>query len=79
MVVFAPHGEVAEALPMVRLAIHMLLVSVDVVGVEFLATTIADKHMATELLCPPTLIPSSNKMNSLTNLPSKPIGPGASK
>ena len=51
MVVLAPHGEVAKALPVVRLAIHMILVSVDdVVGLELLATTLADKHMATVLL-----------------------------
>ena len=33
------------------------------------------------LLCfvPPTLIPSSNKMMSITNLPSAPAGPGASR
>ena len=33
------------------------------------------------LLCfvPPTLIPSSNEMISLTNLPSTPAGPGASR
>ena len=35
---------------MVRLATHKLLVSVDaVVGLELLATTFADKHMATVL------------------------------
>ena len=43
MVVLAPHGEVAKALQMVRLALHRILVSVDaVVGVELLATPIAD-------------------------------------
>ena len=43
----ARHGEVAKALPVVRLATHKLLVSVDaVVGLKFLATTLADKHMA---------------------------------
>ena len=47
MVVLAPHG---EALPVVRLATHKLLVSVDaVVWVELLATTLAYKHMATML------------------------------
>ena len=46
----APHGEVAKALPVVRLATKKLLVSVDaVVGLELLATTLADKHMATVL------------------------------
>ena len=50
MVVLATHGEVAKALPVVRLATHRLLVSVDgVVGLELLATTVADKHMATML------------------------------
>ena len=51
MVVLAPHGEVTKALPVVRLATHNLLVSVDVdfVGLELLATTLADKHMATVL------------------------------
>ena len=29
------------------------------------------------MLCPPTLIPSSNNMISFTNLPSTPAGPGA--
>jgi hypothetical protein len=42
MVVLAPHGEVAKTLPVVRLATHKLIVSVDaVVGVELLATTLA--------------------------------------
>ena len=51
MVVLAPHGEVENALPDVaRFATHKLLLSVDaVVGLEFLATTLADKHMATVL------------------------------
>ena len=49
MVVLAPHGEVAKALPVVRLATHKLLVSVDnVVGLELLATTLEDN---TWLLC----------------------------
>ena len=47
----APHGEVAKTLPVVWLATQKLIVSVDaVVGVELLATTLADKHMATVLL-----------------------------
>ena len=51
MVVLAPHGEVAKALPVVRLATHKLIVSVDaVVGVELLATTLAGKHMATVMM-----------------------------
>ena len=46
----ARHGEVAKALPVVRLSTQKLLVSVDaVVGVELLATTHADKHMANVL------------------------------
>ena len=50
MVVLAPHGEVAKTLPVVRLATHKLLVTVDaVVGLELLATTLADKHVATVL------------------------------
>ena len=50
MVVLAPRGEVAKALPVVGLATHKLLVSVDdVVGLELLATTLADKYMATVL------------------------------
>ena len=50
MVVLAPHGEVAKALPVVRLATHKLLVTVDaVVGLELLATTLADKNVATML------------------------------
>ena len=106
MVVLAPHGEVAKTLPVVRLATHKLIVSVDaVVGVELLATTLAGKYMDTVLpnfvltrhlrrlesfvsditgvnplslvLCPPTVIPSSNNMISLKNLPSTPVGPGA--
>ena len=40
IVVLAPYGEVAKNLPVVRLATHKLIVSVDdVVGVELLATT----------------------------------------
>ena len=50
IVVLAPHGEVAKTLPVVRLATHKLIVSVDaVVGVELLATTLAGKHIATVL------------------------------
>ena len=42
VVVFAPHGEGAKALPVVKLATHKLLVSVDnVVGLELPATTLA--------------------------------------
>ena len=45
-----PHGEVAEAFPVVRLATKKLVVSVDaVVGLELLITTLADKHMASVL------------------------------
>ena len=48
MVVHAPHGEVAENLPVVRLGNHKLIVSVDaVVGVELLATILASKYIAT--------------------------------
>ena len=50
MVDLALHREVEKVLPVVRLATHKLFVSVDgVVGVEFLATILADKHMATML------------------------------
>ena len=50
MVVLAPLGEVAKTLPVVRLATHKLIVSVDaVLGVELLATTLAGKHIATVL------------------------------
>ena len=50
MVVLAQHGEVAKAFPVVMLAIHMLLVSVDaMVGLELLATILADQHMANVL------------------------------
>ena len=42
------HVEVANALPVMRLATKKLLVSVDsVVGLEPLATTLTDTHMAT--------------------------------
>ena len=50
LVVLAPHGKVAKTLPVVRLATHKHVVSVDaVVRVELLATTLAGKHMATFL------------------------------
>ena len=50
MVVLAPLLEVATTLPVVRLATHKLIVSVDaVVGVELLATTLAGQHIATVL------------------------------
>ena len=50
MVVLAPHGGVAKTLPVLRFATHKLIVFVDtVVGVEFPATTLAGKHMATFL------------------------------
>ena len=48
MLVLTQHGEVKKALPVVRLATHKLLVSVDdVVGLELLVTTLADKHNVT--------------------------------
>ena len=51
MVVLAPHGEVANTLHVVRLTTHKLIVSVDdAVGLELLATTLANKHMATVLV-----------------------------
>ena len=46
----APHGEVAKALPVMRLATKKLIASVgSVIGLELLATTLEDKHMATVL------------------------------
>ena len=45
IMVLAPHGDVAETLPVVRLVTYKLIVSVDaVVGVELLATTHAGKQ-----------------------------------
>ena len=50
MVDLAQYGEVAKTLPVVRLATHKLIVSVDaVVGIELLATTLEGKHIATVL------------------------------
>ena len=50
MVVLTQHGEVKKALLVVRLATYKLLVSVDdFVVPELLATTLADKYMATVL------------------------------
>ena len=50
MVDLAPHGEVAKAFPVARIATHKLIVSVDaIVGLELLAPTLADKHMANVL------------------------------
>ena len=50
MVVLAPHGEVAKALPVARLATHKLLVSVDaIVRLGLLVTALTDKHMDIEL------------------------------
>ena len=46
----ALHGKVAKALPVVRPETKRLLLSVvNVVGLGLLATTLADKHMATVL------------------------------
>ena len=45
IVVLDPLGEVTTSLPVVRLATHKLIVSVDAdVGVEILATTLAGKY-----------------------------------
>jgi hypothetical protein len=50
MVVLALHGEVTKTLPLVLLATHKLIVSVDaVVGVELLATTPTGKHISSVL------------------------------
>ena len=46
----APNVEVANALPVMRLATKKLLVSVDAfVGLKLLGTTLADKQMANVL------------------------------
>ena len=46
----APHGEFAKALHVVGLETKKLILSVDAaVGLELLATALADKHMATVL------------------------------
>ena len=80
MVVLAPHGEVAKTLLVVRLATHKFILSVDaVVGVELLATTLGGKPSLSLVPCPQTLMPSSNNKISLTNLPSTPTGPVASR
>ena len=45
IVVLAPHGEVAKAFSVARLATYKFLVSLDaVVGLELLATDVADKN-----------------------------------
>ena len=69
-----PHGEVAKAFPVVRLTTKKLLVSVDaVVGLELLATTLADKHIATVLRnC--VLVRRSQRLESLvTDITVNPI------
>ena len=46
MVVLAPHGDVAKALPLVRLATQEIIVPVEsVVGLEPLSSTLSYKHM----------------------------------
>ena len=61
----APHGEVAKALPVVRLETKRLLLSVEaVVGLELLTTNLADKHKATMLQnCVP--VRCSQRLDSL--------------
>ena len=50
MVVLDPHGEVEKAIHLARLATHNLLVSLDdVVGLQLIAATLAENHMATVL------------------------------
>ena len=50
MVVLAPHGKVAKTLPVVRLATHKFVASVNaVVRVELLATALAGRHRVTVL------------------------------
>ena len=45
MVVIAPHGEAGKAFPVVRLATHKLLVSVDaVIGVKLITTPLKTNH-----------------------------------
>ena len=43
---------------------------------ESIATDITGVNPLSLVLCPPTLIPSTNDMISLTNLASTPVGPG---
>ena len=47
--------------------------------IESFVTDITGVNPLTLLICPPTLIPSSSNMISLTSLPSTPAGPGASR
>ena len=52
MVILAPHGEVAKTLPVVWLATHKLIVSVDAaVGVERLAANLTGKHICAAKFC----------------------------
>ena len=46
---------------------------------ENFVTEITGEHPLSLVLCPHTRLPSSNKIISLTNLPSTPAGPGASR
>ena len=46
---------------------------------SFVTYTTRGNHLSLMCFVPPTLIPSSNNMISLTNLPSTPAGPGASR
>ena len=102
IVVLAPLGEMAKSPPVVRLATHKLILSIDAVpdlGLNFLPqplhantlplccqmlcwlSTCKDRvePSLSLMLCPPTLIPSSDNMISLTKLPSTPAGPVASR
>ena len=52
MVVIAPHGEAGKAFPVVRLAPHKLLVSVDaVIGAKLITTPLQTNHHG-----PPTCV-----------------------
>ena len=52
MVVIAPHGEAGKAFPVVRLATHKLLVSVDaVIGAKLITTPLQTNHHG-----PPTCV-----------------------
>ena len=73
MMVLAPYGEVIKAFPVVSLTPHKLSVYA-VVGVELVATTLADKHMATVL---PHLV--QQRCEFPHKPPLTPVGPGASK
>ena len=66
MMVLAPHGDVAKTLPVVRLAIYKLIVSVDAVVGKHMATVLPNFVLARHLQRLESFVTDNTRVNPLS-------------